>query len=135
MDFLSTELEAANEEGQDGLKKFDKALFGHIGYAVSNITRSLILAITKSKYSKSPVNTITKRYYQHINRYSAAFAVASDFAMLSLGGELKKKELLSARLGDVLSSLYLASTVLKHYENQGCKSDDLPLVELSLIHI
>lgn len=130
--FVLTELEAANEEGQDGLKKFDKALFGHIGYAVSNITRSLILAITKSKYSKSPVNTITKRYYQHINRYSAAFAVASDFAMLSLGGELKKKELLSARLGDVLSSLYLASTVLKHYENQGCKSDDLPLVEWSV---
>mgnify|MGYP003300164472 FL=1 len=130
--FVLSELEAANEEGQDGLKKFDKALFGHIGYAVSNITRSLILAITKSKYSKSPVNTITKRYYQHINRYSAAFAVASDFAMLSLGGELKKKELLSARLGDVLSSLYLASTVLKHYENQGCKSDDLPLVEWSV---
>ena len=130
--FVLAELEAANEDGQDGLKKFDKALFGHIGYAVSNITRSLILAITKSKYSKSPVNTITKRYYQHINRYSAAFAVASDFAMLSLGGELKKKELLSARLGDVLSSLYLASTVLKHYENQGCKSDDLPLVEWSV---
>ena len=130
--FVLSELDAANEEGQDGLKKFDKALFGHIGYAVSNITRSLILAITKSKYSKSPVNTITKRYYQHINRYSAAFAVASDFAMLSLGGELKKKELLSARLGDVLSSLYLASTVLKHYENQGCKSDDLPLVEWSV---
>ena len=130
--FVLSELEAANEEDQDGLKKFDKALFGHIGYAVSNITRSLILAITKSKYSKSPVNTITKRYYQHINRYSAAFAVASDFAMLSLGGELKKKELLSARLGDVLSSLYLASTVLKHYENQGCKSDDLPLVEWSV---
>ncbi len=130
--FVLNELEAANEEGQDGLKKFDKALFGHIGYAVSNITRSLILAITKSKYSKSPVNTITKRYYQHINRYSASFAVASDFAMLSLGGELKKKELLSARLGDVLSSLYLASTVLKHYENQGCKSDDLPLVEWSV---
>ena len=130
--FVLNELEAANEEGQDGLKKFDKALFGHIGYAVSNITRSLILAITKSKYSKSPVNTVTKRYYQHINRYSASFAVASDFAMLSLGGELKKKELLSARLGDVLSSLYLASTVLKHYENQGCKSDDLPLVEWSV---
>ena len=130
--FVLAELEAANEDGQDGLKKFDKALFGHIGYAVSNITRSLILAITKSKYSKSPVNTITKRYYQHINRYSAAFAVASDFAMLSLGGEPKKKELLSARLGDVLSSLYLASTVLKHYENQGCKSDDIPLVEWSV---
>jgi len=131
--FVLKELEAAEEKDKKkSLKNFDKALFAHIGYAISNLSRSLILAITQAKYSKSPVNTITKRYYQHINRYSAAFAVASDFAMLSLGGELKKKELLSARLGDVLSSIYLASTVLKHYENQGCKSEDLPLVEWSV---
>ena len=131
--FVLKELQAAEEKDTAlGLINFDKALFSHIGYAISNLSRSFILAITNARYSKSPVNTNTKRYYQHINRYSAAFAVASDFAMLSLGGELKKKELLSARLGDVLSSIYLASTVLKHYENQGCKSEDLPLVQWSV---
>ncbi|MEQ8207569.1 MAG: DUF1974 domain-containing protein, partial [Woeseia sp.] len=77
-------------------------------------------------------NTPTSRYYQNINRYSAAFALASDFAMLTLGGKLKIKELLSARLGDVLSSMYLASAVLKHFENQGRRSADLPLVEWSV---
>ncbi|MDH3442027.1 MAG: DUF1974 domain-containing protein, partial [Gammaproteobacteria bacterium] len=60
------------------------------------------------------------------------FALASDFAMLTLGGALKKRELLSARLGDVLSSMYLASTVLKHFENQGRRATDLPLVEWSV---
>jgi acyl-CoA dehydrogenase len=49
--------------------------------------------------------------------------------MLSLGGYLKKKETLSARLGDVLSAMYLASMVLKHHENQGREVADLPLVE------
>jgi acyl-CoA dehydrogenase len=78
------------------------------------------------------LNTPTRRYYQNINRYSAAFALASDFAMLTLGGKLKIKELLSARLGDVLSSMYLASTVLKHFENQGRRASDLPLVEWSV---
>jgi len=52
-------------------------------------------------------------------------------AMLTLGGYLKQKEHLSARLGDVLSSLYMASMVLKHYENQGRPEADLPLVEWS----
>jgi acyl-CoA dehydrogenase len=52
--------------------------------------------------------------------------------MLTLGGKLKIKELLSARLGDVLSSMYLASTVLKHFENQGRRTTDLPLVEWSI---
>jgi acyl-CoA dehydrogenase len=49
--------------------------------------------------------------------------------MLTLGGELKRRELLSARLGDVLSYLYLASMALKHYQDQGEPPEDLPLVE------
>jgi acyl-CoA dehydrogenase len=115
-----------------GLIEFDKALFGHIGYAISNMARSFFLALTHAKFSRVPLNTPTRRYYQNINRYSAAFALASDFAMLTLGGALKKRELLSARLGDVLSSMYLASSVLKHFENQGRRATDLPLVEWSV---
>jgi acyl-CoA dehydrogenase len=131
--FVLRELNAAGDEDQDrGLIEFDDALFGHIGYAVSNMARSFFLALTHAKFSRVPLNTPTRRYYQNINRYSANFALASDFAMLTLGGDLKKRELLSARLGDILSSMYLASTVLKHFENQGRRATDLPLVEWSV---
>ena len=131
--FVLRELQAAGDEDQDrGLIEFDDALFGHIGYAISNMARSFFLALTHAKFSRVPLNTPTRRYYQNINRYSAAFALASDFAMLTLGGALKKRELLSARLGDILSSMYLASTVLKHFENQGRRATDLPLVEWSV---
>ncbi|MGI9271143.1 MAG: acyl-CoA dehydrogenase [Woeseiaceae bacterium] len=131
--FVLRELRAAADEDTDqGLVEFDDALFGHIGYGISNLARSFFLALTHAKFSRVPLNTPTRRYYQNINRYSAAFALASDFAMLTLGGELKKRELLSARLGDVLSSMYLASTVLKHFENQGRRATDLPLVEWSV---
>ena len=131
--FVLRELHAAADEDQDrGLIEFDDALFGHIGYAISNLARSFFLALTHAKFSRVPLNTPTRRYYQNINRYSAGFALASDFAMLTLGGALKKRELLSARLGDVLSSMYLASTVLKHFENQGRRATDLPLVEWSV---
>jgi acyl-CoA dehydrogenase len=131
--FVLRELLAAGDEDlEEGLIEFDDALFGHIGYGISNVARSFFLALTHAKFSRVPLNTPTRRYYQNINRYSAAFALASDFAMLTLGGELKKRELLSARLGDVLSSMYLASTVLKHFENQGRRATDLPLVEWSI---
>lgn len=131
--FVLKELHAANDNDEErGLVDFDNALFGHIGYAVSNLARSFVLALTHAKFSNVPLNTPTRRYYQNINRYSAAFALASDFAMLTLGGKLKQKELLSARLGDVLSSMYLASTVLKHFEDQGRRAVDLPLVEWSV---
>lgn len=131
--FVLRELRAAaDEDTEQGLIEFDDALFGHIGYGISNAARSLFLALTYARFSRVPLNTPTRRYYQNINRYSAAFALASDFAMLTLGGALKKRELLSARLGDVLSSMYLASTVLKHFENQGRRATDLPLVEWSV---
>ena len=131
--FVLRELRAAQDEDTErGLVEFDDALFGHIGYAISNLARSFFLALTHAKFSHVPLNTPTRRYYQNINRYSAAFALVSDFAMLTLGGALKKKELLSARLGDILSSMYLASTVLKQFENQGRRATDLPLVEWSV---
>jgi acyl-CoA dehydrogenase len=131
--FVLRELQAASDEDHDrGLIEFDDALFGHIGYAISNMARSVFLALTHAKFSRVPLNTPTRRYYQNINRYTAAFALASDFAMLTLGGGLKKRELLSARLGDVLSAMYLASCVLKHFENQGRRATDLPLVEWSV---
>ncbi len=131
--FVLRELQAAQDPDEErGLLEFDNALFGHVGYAISNLARSFVLALTHAKFSRVPLDTPTRRYYQNINRYSAAFALASDFAMLTLGGKLKIKELLSARLGDVLSSIYLASCVLKHFENQGRRAADLPLVEWSV---
>jgi len=128
--FVLKEMEAAGSENpEQGLADFDQALFGHIGYAFSNAARSFVLALTQARFSLAPRSGPIARFYQHINRYSAAFALASDIAMLHLGGELKRRESLSARLGDVFSSMYLASMVLKHFENQGSPDDDLPIVE------
>ncbi|MGH8238190.1 MAG: acyl-CoA dehydrogenase [Steroidobacteraceae bacterium] len=128
--FVLREMNAAREKDKrKGLGEFDAALFGHIGFTISNAVRSLIMALTLARFSHVPPVGSTERFYQHINRFSASFAFATDVAMLTLGGYLKKKESLSARLGDVLSCMYLASMVLKHYENQGRPDDDLPLVE------
>jgi acyl-CoA dehydrogenase len=130
--FVLRELHAAQDPDHEaGLEAFDRALFSHIGYALSNAARALVLGVTAARWADTPTRGPTRRYYQHIGRFSAAFALVSDTAMLTLGGALKKKEMLSARLGDVLSNLYLASMVLKHFENQGRREADLPLVEWS----
>ena len=128
--FVLREMNAArNPDREAGVADFDRALMGHIGFAISNAARSLVMAFTLARFTKVPRVGPTARYFQHVNRYSASFALATDIAMLALGGYLKKKETLSARLGDVLSAMYLASMVLKHHENQGREAADLPLVE------
>src|ERR1700758_1885657 len=128
--FVLREMNAArNPDRAAGIEAFDRALFGHVGFTISNAVRSFIMALTHARFTRAPVAGGTARYYQHIVRFSASFAFAVDVAMLTLGGYLKKKEGLSARLGDVLSAMYLASMVLKHYENQGARAEDLPIVE------
>ncbi len=128
--YVLAEMNAAKEKDKGkSLRDFDQALFGHIGYTLSNAARSFVMAATFARFSDAPDTGSTRRYYQHVNKFSAQFAFATDMAMLTLGGYLKQKEHLSARLGDVLSSLYMASMVLKHYENQGRPEADLPLVE------
>lgn len=131
--YVLNELEAAMDSDKArGLVLFDKALFGHIGLVISNIFRSFFLGITGAYFVKSPVSTIgVKRYYQLLTYFSAAFALLADFSMLVLGGELKRKERLSGRLGDVLSLMFITSAVLKRYEDQGRPSEDLPLVHWS----
>src|SRR5690606_25674532 len=113
--FVLREMNAARDKDKRrGVKEFDAALFGHIGFTISNAVRSLVMALTLARFSRVPEGGPTKRYYQHINRFSASFAFATDVAMLALGGYLTKKGSLSARRGDVLSCMYLASMVLKH---------------------
>ena len=130
--YVLREMNAAKDKDKSrSLIEFDQALFGHIGYTLSNAARSFVMAATLARFSAAPDTGATQRYYQHVNKFSAQFAFATDMAMLTLGGYLKQKEHLSARLGDVLSSLYMASMVLKHYENQGRPEADLPLVEWS----
>ncbi|ELY2473773.1 acyl-CoA dehydrogenase FadE [Cronobacter sakazakii] len=107
---------------------FDKLLFRHIGHVGSNLVRSFWLGLTNGLTSRSPTRDATRRYYQHINRLSASLALLSDVSMAVLGGSLKRRERISARLGDVLSQLYLASAVLKRYDDEGRQEADLPLV-------
>jgi acyl-CoA dehydrogenase len=110
------------------LRVFDRVLFKHIGFGISNAARSIVLGVTHAKIGRAPGDAYTKRFYRKLNRYSAALALVADTSMLVLGGKLKFKEKISARLGDVLSYLYIASSMLKKYEDEGRPVTDQPLL-------
>lgn len=128
--YLLKEMMACQEtDYQKGLHEFDHVFWGHAGYIISNLCRTVMLSFTHAYITHPPVPSSVKRYYQHITRLSAALAITTDMTMGILGGALKRKENLSARLGDVLSYLYLASAVLKRYQDQGNQKEDLILVD------
>lgn len=75
-----------------------------------------------------------KKYYRHINRLSSVFNFAANVSYLALQQKLKFKERLSARLGDVFSHLYLASTALNKFEQDGRPDEDRVLVDWVVHH-
>ncbi|KTD19300.1 oxidoreductase, acyl CoA dehydrogenase family [Legionella lansingensis] len=123
--YVFQELESVRK---NDLIAFDKAFWGHVGFVLANLTRSFIFAFTDGRFTFVPKSK-AKRYYQLVYRYSANLAFLSDFSMAILGAELKRKEKMSARLGDVLSNLYLISGVLKRFHDDGEPDADLPLVD------
>jgi acyl-CoA dehydrogenase len=113
---------------------FDAALFGHLRFVVSNFARTLVMGWTGSHFVAVPAEVApdTRRYYQQLTRFSAALALLADVSMGTLGGALKRKEKLSARLGDILSLLYLCSATLKRFEMEGRQAADAPLMHWAI---
>jgi len=127
------EIEATRESNAaTALIKFDEAFFGHVGFVTTNFCRALWFGLTNARFITVPGDDHTRRYYQQLTRMSTGFAFLADMCMFMLGSELKRRELLSARLGDILSQMYLISAALKRYHGAGRPEDDLPLLHWSI---
>jgi acyl-CoA dehydrogenase len=129
--YVLKEMNAARDtDSARALRHFDRAFWNHLGFIVANAARALVMGMTGSHWVRVPANVApeTRRYYQQLTRFSAAFAFIADVSMLVLGAGLKRREKLSARLGDVLSLMYLVSCTLKRFEDEGRQAADAPLM-------
>ncbi|MGD0961009.1 MAG: acyl-CoA dehydrogenase [Methylomonas sp.] len=133
--YIQSEINALNETDQAAaLRAFDNVLWRHIGFFLNNLLHGFWLGLSGARLTSTPGDKNTRRYYRQLTRLSACFALTADFALLTLGGLLKRKERISGRLADVLSHLYLCSCALKHFENQGSPAGDLPLLDWACQH-
>jgi acyl-CoA dehydrogenase len=133
--FVLREIAATREtDPKTALRDFDEALFGHIQFAMQNMARSFVMGLTGSHFVRvdADVAPESHRYVQQLTRFSAALAFLTDVSMLVLGGGLKRREKLSARLGDILAQLYLCSAALKRFEDEGRQHADQPLLHWSI---
>ncbi|GLS05562.1 acyl-CoA dehydrogenase [Chitiniphilus shinanonensis] len=123
--FVLRELRAAM--ANDAVE-FDDAVIGHIGFVISNKARAFVMGLTGARLVRVPKSGPTAQNYRDVVRLSAAFAFLADMGMATLGGSLKFREKLSARLGDMLSNLYIATAALKKFHDDGEPKEDRPLV-------
>lgn len=133
--YLLSEIRAAGDtDAERGLVQFDKAVIGHVAFTLGNGGRALWHAVTGASLAAAPggADPETLRYFSALTRFTAAFAFLADISLLTLGGAIKRKERLSARLGDILSLLYLASATLKRFKDDRRPPADLPLVHWAM---
>ncbi|CAE6721201.1 acyl-CoA dehydrogenase [Paraburkholderia nemoris] len=129
--YVLKEMEATRETDRSkALRDFDAAFFGHVSFTLSNVVRSFVYGVTGGAFITKPRTAYAPllSYYRAATRISTAFALLADVSMFVLGGDLKRRERISGRLGDVLSQLYLISATLKRFEDEGRQEEDLPLV-------
>ena len=119
---------AANDQ-----KDFDAAFWGHVGMVVRSLCRATVLGLTRGRLARSPVRGPAAHYYRKLAWTSATFALLADLAMVTLGGELKRKGALTGRFADVFSWMYLGSAVLRRFEAEGRRREDLPLLHWSMM--
>jgi len=121
-------LDELKARDNDDVKAFDKAFFSHISLIIANVSRSFFSGLGVSN-SPHPLDAAAAPYAKAVSRFSAVLGLMADVAMASLGSKLKQKEMISARLGDLLSNLYLLSMVLKQW-HEGNKTQG----EAALMH-
>lgn len=115
---------AALEAGTDSERTahFDEVLCQHMRHFARNVGRSFFFGLSLGHFSQTPTETF-KRRYQQLNHLSASLAVTTDVCLALFGGSLKRRESLSARLGDILSQLYMASCTLQRYHHHPSEHD------------
>lgn len=106
------------------VKAFDDAFWKHIGHVVRNMFRAGLLSATRGRLAGSPVSGAAAPYYKKMAWASATFAFMADLAMGSLGGALKIREKLTGRFADVLTWMYLGTSVLRRFEADGRRKED-----------
>lgn len=119
--YLFDEMQSLQAEGEHaGVEQFEPLLLQHLGHVGSNVSRLLLYGISGARLGPTPAqaSAFSKRWYQRLNQLSAALASCADVALGVLGGDLKRRELLSARLGDVHSELFIACSILKYRDTQ-----------------
>ena len=128
--YLLKEVEAFhNPDKRQGIADFDRALFAHMGFFISNLVRTFWMALTSARFAQAPGHGVTHYYYRQLVRMSASFALMTDACVSILGGSLKRREKISGRLADALSNMYVITAVLKHFEDTGEPDEDIPLME------
>jgi acyl-CoA dehydrogenase len=131
--FVLKEMALAGREDHDqALKEFDELLMEHIMFAAGNAASTLVHGLGLGHLEKVPGDALSQGYFRSLNRQAAAFALLADLSMMLLGGALKRRERLSARLGDVLSYLYLSSAALKRYHDLGSPEHMRPLLRWAM---
>ena len=128
---LDEMLALSDPDDEASLDAFSRHFWRHVGHTLATTGRAMGRAWTGGRSAPAPDVKEVARYYRQMGRWSAAFALVSDMAFLTMGGALKRKEMISGRMADVLADLYFLSAVLKRWEDEGRHSEDLPVVHFA----
>jgi acyl-CoA dehydrogenase len=128
--YLLEEIKAiTNEDEVQGLIDFDGILVEHIEHLATNKMRSFVYGLTRGRLARGSGDGLIRAHSRSVDHLSASLAWLSDVTLLLLGGDLKRREMLSGRFADALSNLFLVSAVLKRFRDSDQLAEEAPLAD------
>jgi acyl-CoA dehydrogenase len=110
--YIRREFYAIRNQDKDA---FQQVFWEHVQYSIRAFCKAFVSNWTGGRLVKAPSSPFKK---QNFLRLCYAFSWLADFALVTLGGQLKRKERLSARLADAFSYLYMALGVYADLEKK-----------------
>lgn len=126
-------LALSDADKEKGFEQFEETFWAHVSHAIRNAGRAFLQGWSFGLLAHAPRNAENTRHWRTLSRYTSAFALLADFSLLTLGGALKRREMISARLGDILAELYLLGAVLKRFEDEGRQREDTAIVDYLML--
>ena len=115
------------------VRTFDHVFWNHVGHVVRNGFRSVLLGLSRGRLaSAAGLRGPAARYVRRLKWASASFAFLADVALISLGGQLKRKEMVTGRFADIFSMMYLAAATIRRFEAEGRRTEDRPYFHWSM---
>src|SRR5262249_19677125 len=127
-------LEEMRAVANGDLDRFDRAFFGHLRFALTTAARAFLLAITNGRLDRRAPAGLLRPPTQQLSRLAPRFRVIPEAAMVTLGGELKRREAITGRFADALAWLYLGSAVAKRFHDAGEPAREKPFAKWAIEH-
>lgn len=125
----------SNKNTTEAVKNLSTPLFKHFGYVAGNFFATIAHNYSFGFSAPGIGNGTLKRMSQAVSATSNLLALTSDLALLIYGGDLKRKEIASAKFATAWTNLYYATACIHKFQEMNEPANMETLLKVTVLDL